>query len=124
MGSFNASGTKNYWDGPNSYYKIIDDPTNSGRGKVYFAEVKGPPPDKPQNRGSHRPYPDVYFPFKPGSYSVQFDVWVSSDISPKLRQSEASWLSFVSIFNAAPPWNRDYSLQFLVNLERGPLNKL
>lgn len=96
-------GTQHYFDGPTSFYRIISDPTNSGRGKVYHATVIGPPPIK--NNGRHRPYGSVWFPpLKAGAHRNEFDLWVGSDLQPALESDARGkpWLSIASLFDDRP----------------------
>lgn len=116
LGGWNYDG-KNRMQKPVSYYEIVDDPTGSGRGKVYMGLVDGDPPNLPetQNGEKHRPYPDIFFPFKQGDYSVGVDVFLTSDLSPTTIQQEweGAWASFLSVFSQPGP---DYELAYMVNL--------
>ncbi len=101
----------------NSYFDIIDDPTGSGRGKVYRGIVNGSPPNLPQNNNGthHRPYPDIYFPYKEGPYSAEVDVYIFKDIQYS-RLSDGHIVSVLSAFNGSPIDYKNYSVQVQVNL--------
>lgn len=83
-----------------SFFEIVQDPTKSGRGNVYQAIVTGP-----TELSAHRPYPDVAFPRREGSFSTELDVYL--DIDPETRLDLYDhWLSVLSIFDyGAPQWH-------------------
>lgn len=104
-----------------SWYRIVPDPTHSGRGLVYEARVRRALSSNPASPLRHRPYPTSFLRYKVGSYAVEFDVWVSSRIEPPLGSVPNATLSLASLFTATPPGGKeDFYLQYLVYIEREP----
>jgi hypothetical protein len=96
-----------------SYYEIVPDPTNSNHGHVYRAVVAS---FSTFENGTHRPYPDVYFPFKPGPFAIQLDVWVGQ-VAPTIRvdwSDKATFLNLISVKSTGDP---DYCTLLMVNVE-------
>jgi len=80
-----------------SYYRITDDPTGSGRGKLYMGVVNGGPP--PVNPGTddgrrHRPYPDLGYPYIEGPFASGMDLWIdTSEILGAEPGETGTWFS-------------------------------
>jgi len=105
-----------------SYAEIVPDPTGSGRGKVYRGIAKGLPPPTPITPipgttldGKHRPYPGIFFPFRGGAHSNQFDIWVGSNLEPRNLRGD-TWLSIGSSFYSAQPFDPSFSLEWTISI--------
>jgi len=111
--------------GPTSTYDIIDDPTGSGKGKVYRGVVTGPPPVLPgtDNGKRHRPYPTIFFPYQEGPYATEGFIWVSKPV-PRLIISPPKetdpWFSPIGgIFDRGGPTDRHWVLTTHLGFQDG-----
>jgi hypothetical protein len=77
--------------------KIIDDPTNSGRGKVLKGTITGNAVDQ-GGYLAHRAHPGKSFPAQTFPCRVQEDIWMSKQVYEDVIEGRGNWYSQLSLF--------------------------